>query len=160
MIVYCNFALANQVTPKQIMLFEFVSGMLYHFQNLSFGAGVKEITYYTVGSDPSHVSFYKPGISYSSKTKTIGSLFTVDYETVLSLEGALLFDFVSQQVINESKRFVNKKIKDFSLEGYIQSLEDYFAHAKILMSEGNIPGKDKILNEDIQLAIAKKWSRL
>ena len=39
-------------------------------------------------------------------------------------------------------------------------LEQYFAEAVQLMREGRNPGEGKELNEDIKLAMAKKWSKL
>lgn len=160
MIVYCNFSITNQPSTKELTLFEFVSGMGYHFQNLNFGDGVKEISYLIVGNDPSHLSFYGPGIVFGRKNRTVSSLFVVGYEMVLSLEGEKLFKFIHTQLINESFRFGDKKIKNFDLESYVKSLDKYLSEATQLMLEGKLPAEGKVLNEDIQTAIAKKFSKL
>ena len=160
MIVYCNFSITNAINPKQITLYEFVGGMIYYFQNLCFGEGVKEIVYFVISGDEEYLSHFGVGTSYGRRYKTLGTIFTVDHKTLQSLEGEDLFDFISQQVINQSRKFADKKIKNFNLEEYINNLEKYFSEAMQIMREGRSPAEGKVLNEDIQYAMAKKFSKL
>jgi hypothetical protein len=160
MTVYCNCGFSKDLQHKNHQCVRFLNGMLFHFQNLNFGDGVKEIAHYIVSGDSVFLVSYGAGIGYGRRTKNIGSIFFMDYETIQSLEGEALLKYVSQQLIEETKKFTEKKIKNFDLEGYLKSLEEYFAEAMQLMREGKNPGEGKVLNEDIQMAMAKKWSKL
>lgn len=160
MIVSCTPHFSRDLWDKTVYVAKYMSGSLYHFQNLQFGEGVTEVAYHAVGGDSVFLFSFGEGTTYGRKNKSIGNLFKMDYETIQSLEKEALLKYVSQQVIEETKKFVEKKIKDFDLEGYIKSLEEYFAEALQLMQEGKNPGEGKELNEDIKLVIAKKWSKL
>jgi hypothetical protein len=160
MTVYCNPGFSPDMWDKTVYVAKYMSGMMYHFQNINFGEGVKEVVYHAMSGDSIFRLSFGVGITYGKKNKSIGSLFMMDYETVQSLEGEALLKYVSQQLIEETKNFEEKKIKNFDLEGYIKNLEEYFAEAMQLMREGKNPGEGKVLNEDIQMAMAKKWSKL
>jgi len=146
------------MSDKDAYVWKFLDGIIYHFQNLSFGDGVKEIVYGFKSGDSIYLFSYGTGTTYGKKSISCG--FAMDYETIQSLEGEALLAYVAQQVVEETKKFADKKIKNFDLEGYIKSLEEYFAEALQLMQEGKNPGEGKELNEEIQLAMAKKWSKL
>jgi hypothetical protein len=139
---------------------EYMSGIIYHFQDLHFGEGVEQVVYHIVGGDSVFLFSFGEGTTYGKKNKNIGNLFKVHYETIQSLEGEVLLKYVSQQVIEETNKFTEKKIKRFDFQSYIKSLEEYFALALQVMRKGKNPAEGKVLNEDIQLAITKKWSRL
>lgn len=160
MIVYCNPGFSQDMWDKTVYVTKYMSGMIFHFQNKNFGDGVKEIVYGPLSGDSIFWVSNGTGTTYGRKSKSIGSLFAMDYQTIQSLEGEALLKFVSRQVIEETKKFVEKKIEDFDLEGYIKSLEEYFVVAMQLIKEGKNPGEGKVLNKDIQLAMAKKWSKL
>lgn len=160
MTVYCNPNFSQQMWDKTVYATKYMSGMIYHFQDKNFGGAVEEIVYHPMSGDSVFWVSFGVGTTYSRRNKSIGSLFAMDYEIIQSLEGEALLKFVSRQVIEETKKFTEKKIKDFNLEGYIKSLEEYFVVAMQLMKEGKNPGEGKVLNKDIQLAMAKKWSKL
>ena len=160
MVVYCNCSFSNDLWDKNVYCAKFMDGMIYHFQNISFGEGAKEVTYCIVSGNSVFLLSFGAGITYGRKNKGIGSLFVIDYETLQSLEGETLLTYLSRQLIEETKKFENKKIKNFNLEAYIKSLEEYFAEAMQLMQVGKSPSEGKVLNENIELAIAKKWSKL
>ena len=160
MTVYCNPNFSQSMWDKTVYVAKYMSGMIYYFQNKNFGEAVKEIVYHPMSGDSVFWVSFGVGITYGRKSKSIGSLFAMDYETIQSLEGEALLTYVAQQVIEKTKRFADKKIKSFDLEGYIKSLEEYFAEALQLMREGKNPGEGKELNEEIQLEMAKKWSKL
>lgn len=84
----------------------------------------------------------------------------MDYETVQSLEEEALLQYVSQQLIAETRKIVERKIKHFDFEGYINSLTGYFAEAQELMRNGKNPAEGKQLNEDIQSEITKRMLKL
>lgn len=160
MTVYCNPMFSPDMWKKNVYAAKFMSGMIYHFQNLSFGDGLREVVYIAKSGDSVYLVSFGPGTSFSRRYKSIGCGFVMDYEHVQSLEGELLLLYIAQQVIKETKKFAEKKIKNFNLEEFIKSLEEYFAEAVQLMREGRNPGEGKELNEDIKLAMAKKWSKL
>ncbi|MBK9382673.1 MAG: hypothetical protein IPN39_15285 [Chitinophagaceae bacterium] len=160
MTVYCNPNFSQSMWDKTVYVAKYMSGMIYHFQNKYFGEAVKEIVYHPMSGDSVFWASFGIGTTYGRKSKSIGSLFAIDYETIQSLEGEALLTYVAQQVVEETKKFADKKIKNFDLEGYIKNLEEYFSEALELMREGKNPGEGKELNEDIQLEMAKKWSKL
>lgn len=137
-----------------------MSGMIYHFQDKEFGESIREVAYHAVSGDSVYLLSFGEGATYGRRNKSLGTLFKMDYETIQSLEGEALLRYVSQQVIEETKKFAEKKIKNFDLEGYIRSLEEYFTEAFQLMREGKNPCKGKVMNDEIMLAVAKKWSKL
>ncbi len=160
MTVYCNPNFSQKLWDKTVYITKYMSGMIYHFQDRNFGEGVKEIVYHPMSGDSVFWVSFGVGTSYSKKSKSIGVLFAIDYETVQLLEGEALLSFVSDRMIEETNKFVDKKIKDFDFAGYIKSLGEYFAEAMLLVRAGRNPSEGKVLNPDIQLAMAKKWSRL
>lgn len=160
MIVYCNFAHSDTVNDKTFYLYKFVAGMLYHFQNINFGTGVKEIVYYGMCDYPSDLDSTSPWVRFGSKNKCITCSFYLNNEKVSSLEGDILLKFVAEQMLLSSNKFIEKKIKDFSVESYCKSLSDYFSYALPLVMEGRNLEEGKSLNEDIKLAMWKKFSRL
>src|ERR1700741_4134311 len=129
MTVYCNSGFSQDIWNKALYTSEFMSGMIYHFQNINFGKGVKEVVYIAICGDSVFLLSYGPGTTYGRKNKSIGALFFMDYETVQSLEGEALLRYIGQQLIENTKKFAEKKIKDFDLEGFIKSLREYLEEA-------------------------------
>jgi hypothetical protein len=160
MIVDCIPHMPKAVWDKTVYIGEFMSGMVYHFQDKEFGESIKEVAYNVVSGDSVFLVSFGEGITYGRRNKSLGSLFETNYETIQSLEGEALLKHVGEQLIAETKKFAEKKIKDFDLEGYIKSLEEYFNEAMQSMREGKRPDEGKVANEEIQIARAKKWSRL
>ncbi len=160
MIVYCNPMFSPDLWEKNVYAAEFMSGMIYHFQNRNFGNGLIEVVYIAISGDSVYLLSFGPGMSYSRRHKNIGSGFIMDYETIQSLEGEPLLTYLAEQVILDSKKFVEKNIKNFDLDEYIKALEEYFDEALRLMRDGKNPAEGKVLNDEVQLAMAKKWSRL
>jgi len=160
MIVYCNCGFSKDLQDKNLYCVNFFNGMLFHFQDMDFGNGVKEIAYYILSGDSVFLVSYGIGIGYGRKNKNIGSIFSLNYEIIQTLEAEALLNYVSQQLIEETRKFALKKIKDFDLDGYIGSLKEYFSEAMRLMREGKIPGEGKIVSEEIQLVMANKLSKL
>ena len=134
--------------------------MIYFFQNKTFGDTVKEIAYYGDGTDFRYLRKNEIRPTYGRKNKSIGCYFIFNMETIQFLEGKELLYFVSEQVIKETNRFVEKKIRNFDLEGYIKNLKQYFREAQDLINEGKDPSEGKLLNEDIKAAMLVKFSRL
>ena len=159
MTVYCNCGLSPDYGIRNKYVVDYMSGLIYYYQNLSFGEGVKEVVYYLASGDEEYLRFIGTGTTYGRRNKSISCIFFVDYEA-RKLEVEELLRYMSKQLIKESEKFTEKKIKNFDLEGYIKSLEEYFAEAIQLLREGKNPGEGKELNEDIQLEMAKKWSKL
>lgn len=160
MIVYCNCGLSPEFGIRNQYVVDYLDGLIYHFQDLNFGQGVEEVAYYMACGDEEYLRYIGKGISYSRKSRSLGSIFFLDYNIARGLEIEKLLLYVSRQMIEESARFGEKKVKDFDLGKYIESLEDYFEEAMQLMRDGKKPGEGKVLNSDIQLAMAKKWSKL
>lgn len=160
MTVYCNCGLSPEYGVRNDYIIDYFSGLVYHFQDLNFGNGVKEIVYYLASGGKDFLRFIGTGTVYKKKSKTIGCGFFVDFETAKRLEIEALLPYMSLQLIEESKNFSKMHIKDFDLESYIICLEKYFSEAMQTMINGKKPGEGKTLNEDIQISMTKKWSKL
>lgn len=160
MIVYCNIALAQESWEKNKIAADYLSGLIYHFQELDFGTNINQIAYMAVGGDANFRISYEEGIKYRKKNKTIESVFFMDYTTLTALEQLPLVKYIGEQLISESVKFKNLNIHDFYLDKYIASLESYLLEAKELIQQGISPSAGKKLNDDIQEAMTKKYLRL
>lgn len=160
MTVYCNSSLSSDYGVRDEYIRDYLSGLLYHFQTLNFGEGVKEVVYFMAGGSKEYLSYIGVGTVYSKKIKSIGCGFYLDFEISKKMEIEELLPYVSFQLIEESKKFSQLRIRDFDLEDFVKGLELYFSEALKLMKDGKKPGEGKVLNDEIQISMAKKWSKL
>jgi hypothetical protein len=156
----CDF---NYSMDTTFYVAKFMGGMIYNFQDLDFGDGVKEIVYHGVTSDTPFLNFLEDRdfkAKYGRRNKGISTYFVMDHKITQELEGEGLLSFVAEKLILETTTFAEKKIKDFNLEGYIKNLRQHLNEALHLMSEGKDPSEGKVLNKEIELAMQKKWAKL
>ncbi|MBL7733562.1 MAG: hypothetical protein JNM88_20500 [Chitinophagaceae bacterium] len=137
-----------------------MNGLLYFFQDKDFGKGVQEIAYIAKSGDSVFLFSFGPGTTYSSRYKRIGCGFIMDYDTIQSLERESLLAYTGGQLIAQTRKFSEKRIKDFDLDGYTESLSEYIKEAKAIILNGGSPDEGKSLNEDIRENLAKRWYKL
>ncbi|TXJ29021.1 MAG: hypothetical protein E6Q24_04915 [Chitinophagaceae bacterium] len=160
MIVYCNTAFEQESWEKNVIATDYLSGLIYHFQNLNFGPGVNEIVYLVVSGTSGFTFSYEEVLKFKKKTKTIESIFFCDYNIVREADRSKLIEYLEEQLLSESTKFKNLNTPDFQLDDYITSLKGYLLEAKKLMQQNINPAAGKKLNDDIQEAMAKKFLKL
>jgi len=162
MIVYggCDFYDSQE---KTFFVADYFGGLIYHFQNLDFGESVKEIVYHSVTSNTPFLNFleekdFKP--KYGRRNKGIRTYSVFDSNIAQELTGLKLLSFISEHIMLETSKFSEFKIKKFDLDAYKIALRQYFDDALTLIKEGRNPSEGKILNEDIELIMQRKWANL
>jgi hypothetical protein len=160
MIVYCNTAFEQESWEKNVIAAEYLSGLIYHFQDVKFGPGINEIAHLAVSGTPGFKFSYEESLKFKKKTKTIESIFFLDYDIVREADRSKLIEYLEEQLLSESTKFKNLNIPNFQLDDYIASLKDYLSNAKKLMQQNINPAAGKKLNDDIQEAMAKKFLKL
>lgn len=160
MIVYCNSGFSKDISEKNYYVAKFLGGLIYHFQDLTFGESVKEIVHYMACGTEDYLRYLGVGMTYSRRNRSLGSLFTISYDKVKKSEGKALLEYISEELLTETARLEMKAPKKFDLNAYKTSLSIYLNEAlTIVLSEGD-PSSKKTLSDDIQQAMNKKWSRL
>jgi hypothetical protein len=122
MTVYCNAGFSNDIKEKNYFVAKFLGGMIYHFQNLSFGESVKEIVHFVACGPSDFLVSFGLGMSYGRRNRSLGSLFTISHEAVKELEGKALLSYISDALLLESSKLTEIKPKKFDLDQYKESL--------------------------------------
>jgi hypothetical protein len=162
MIVYggCDFYGSQE---KTFFVAKFFSGLIFHFQNKDFGESVREIVYHGVSSNTPFLNFLEQKdfkAKYGRRNKGIQTYSVFDNNVTEELKELNLLSFISKHIMDETAKFSELKIKKFDLEAYTIALQQYFDNALILLKEGKDPSERKILNEDIESAMQKKWRNI
>ena len=160
MIVYCNIGFSNDIQEKKAHLIQFVDGLLYYFQNLTFGEDVEEIAFYAASGDSMFMLSYGEGLYYKRKKKVIGGVLKINFDRVKVLEKAALCAYFAEQLIEEIKKISELNVKKFDLNGFILKLEEYFKEAIELIKIGKDMSEGQTLNEDIKIKMQQKFSNL
>ena len=162
MIVYggCDFYNSQE---KTFYVAKFFSGLIFHFQDLDFGENVREVIYHAISSDTPFLNFIEQkdfSPKYGRRNKGIRTYSVFDSNVTEYLEGPVLLNFITEHITTETEKFSEFNLKKFNLEGFRTALKEYFANALILLKEDKDPSDGRVLNEDIEIAMQKKWKNL
>ncbi|MBK8142205.1 MAG: hypothetical protein IPK57_15360 [Chitinophagaceae bacterium] len=131
MTVYCNPNFSQSMWDKTVYVAKYMSGMIYHFQNKYFGEAVKEIVYHPMSGDSVFWASFGIGTTYGRKSKSIGSLFAIDYETIQSLEGEALLTYVAQQVVEATKSLQTRRLRILTWRIYQKLRRIFFGSIRV-----------------------------
>ncbi|MCX6318577.1 MAG: hypothetical protein NTW29_14890 [Bacteroidetes bacterium] len=148
---------------KTFFAAKYLGGLIYHFQDLDFGEGVREIVYYSVSSNQPFLNFleekdFKP--KYGRRNKGISTYAVFDNNLADDLNEPDLLLFLSGHIMEETKKFADFNFRKFNLDAYTISLQQYFDNACQLINDGRDPSEGKKLNEDIEQTMLRKWRNL
>ncbi|MGB3005186.1 MAG: hypothetical protein WBC06_01670 [Chitinophagaceae bacterium] len=111
MIVYCNNGFSLEVERGALFSSRIFSGLIYYFQDKSFGDSIKEIVFLMLSGDDEYLQHYGVGRTYRKKSESYGSIFVVDYKIVEELNDEELLRYYANELIKEANLMKDKKLQ-------------------------------------------------
>jgi len=123
----------NELRAKIIYAGEiFVTKLLDHFSNKSFGHSVNEIFYYeySIGDKIVHASENK--IFYIPTSKKIEITIELDLQTALNANDRGYLRYLANCYLDRTQELIPMQIKNFNAEAYLKELEFFFIANKAI----------------------------
>ena len=149
MIVYINPFFELSIHKKTAFIYEHVKWMTNFFQDRVYGSSVKVFSMGAVVNTEEQLQYYGFGISYSRRTKNIGSLFKIDLAYAQECSDSELLSHLEMKIYDEIAKFHGLKLKDFDQDSFLIDMKAFFQIIKTTGS-GSLKNKFEDYNDEVR----------